>query len=42
MNITILKPGEGRSIPLGLIHMVVQEDGTQTRGTLGVKANWSF
>ncbi|HEX4204848.1 MAG TPA: cupin domain-containing protein [Ktedonobacteraceae bacterium] len=36
MSIIVLKPGEGRVIPLGPIHMVVQEDGTQTRGTLGV------
>ena len=36
MSVGILKPGEGRVIPLGPIHMVVQEDGTQTRGTLGV------
>lgn len=36
MNIVVLKPGEGRVIPLGSIGMVVQEDGTQTRATLGV------
>src|SRR5205085_2505637 len=36
MSVVILKPGEGRTIPLGLIQMVVQEDGTHTRGTLGV------
>ena len=36
MSIRVLKPGEGRIIPLGPIHMVVQEDGTQTRGALGV------
>ena len=36
MSVGILKPGEGRVIPLGPIHMVVQEDGTQTRSTLGV------
>ena len=36
MSIIVLKPGEGRIIPLGPIQMVVQEDGTQTRGTLGV------
>jgi mannose-6-phosphate isomerase-like protein (cupin superfamily) len=36
MSIIVLKPGEGRVIPLGPIHMVVQEDGAQTRGTLGV------
>jgi mannose-6-phosphate isomerase-like protein (cupin superfamily) len=36
MSITILKPGAGRIISLGPIQMVVQEDGTYTRGTLGV------
>jgi mannose-6-phosphate isomerase-like protein (cupin superfamily) len=36
MNIIVLSPGEGRTISLGPIQMVVQEDGTQTRGTLGV------
>jgi quercetin dioxygenase-like cupin family protein len=36
MGVIVLRPGEGRVIPLGAIHMVVQEDGTQTRGTLGV------
>jgi mannose-6-phosphate isomerase-like protein (cupin superfamily) len=36
MNTIILKPGEGRSISLGPIQMVVLEDGTQTRETLGV------
>ena len=36
MSIIVLKPGEGRTIPLGPIAMIVQEDGTQTRGTLGV------
>ena len=36
MSILVLKPGEGRTISLGSIQMVVQEDGTQTRGTLGV------
>jgi mannose-6-phosphate isomerase-like protein (cupin superfamily) len=36
MNTIVLKPGEGRAITLGSIQMVVQEDGTQTRGTLGV------
>ena len=36
MNILVLKPGEGRAISLGPIQMVVQEDGTQTRGTLAV------
>jgi mannose-6-phosphate isomerase-like protein (cupin superfamily) len=36
MSAVILKAGEGRTIPLGPIQMVVQEDGTHTRGTLGV------
>lgn len=36
MSILVLKPGEGRSLPLGPIQMIVQEDGTRTRGTLGV------
>src|SRR5260370_17460808 len=36
MSAVVLKPGEGRTLPLGPIHMVVQEDGTQTRGTFGL------
>jgi mannose-6-phosphate isomerase-like protein (cupin superfamily) len=36
MSVIVLKPGEGRTIPLGPIQMIVQEDGTHTRGTLGV------
>ena len=36
MSVIVLKPGEGRVISLGPIHMIVQEDGTQTRGILGV------
>jgi mannose-6-phosphate isomerase-like protein (cupin superfamily) len=36
MSAIVLKPGEGRTLPLGPIQMVVQEDGTHTRGTLGV------
>src|SRR5215472_14203151 len=36
MSVIVLKPGEGRVISLGPIQMIVQEDGTQTRGTLGV------
>jgi mannose-6-phosphate isomerase-like protein (cupin superfamily) len=36
MNVVLLKAGEGRTIPLGPIQMVVQEDGTHTRGTLGI------
>ena len=36
MSVIVLKPGEGRVISLGPIQMIVQEDGTQTRGTLGL------
>jgi hypothetical protein len=36
MSAVVLKPGEGRTIPLGPICMVVQEDGVHTRGTLGL------
>ena len=36
MSVVVLKAGEGRAITLGPIQMVVQEDGTHTRGTLGV------
>jgi mannose-6-phosphate isomerase-like protein (cupin superfamily) len=36
MSVVILKPGEGRTISLGPIQMIIQEDGTHTRGTLGV------
>jgi mannose-6-phosphate isomerase-like protein (cupin superfamily) len=36
MNVVVLKAGEGRTLPLGPIQMVVQEDGMHTRGTLGV------
>lgn len=36
MSVVVRKPGEGRRIALGPITMVVQEDGTDTRGTLGV------
>ncbi len=36
MSAVVLKPGEGRPLPLGPIQMVVQEDGTHTRGTLGL------
>jgi mannose-6-phosphate isomerase-like protein (cupin superfamily) len=36
MSVIVLRPGEGRAIALGPIQMIVQEDGTQTRGTLGV------
>lgn len=36
MNAVVLQAGEGQVLPLGPIHMVVQENGTHTRGTLGV------
>src|SRR6266446_10789252 len=36
MSAVVLKPGEGRTLPLGPIHMLVQEDGTHTRGALGL------
>lgn len=36
MSAIVLKPGEGRTLTLGPIHVVVQEDGTQTRGTFGM------
>jgi mannose-6-phosphate isomerase-like protein (cupin superfamily) len=36
MNVTLVKSGEGRVVPLGSIHMIVQEDGTNTRGTMGI------
>ncbi|QBD77372.1 cupin domain-containing protein [Ktedonosporobacter rubrisoli] len=36
VHAVILKAGEGRTIPLGPIQMLVQEDGTHTRGTLGI------
>ena len=36
MNVLVTKAGEGRALPLGPIHMFVQEDGTHTRGTLGI------
>jgi mannose-6-phosphate isomerase-like protein (cupin superfamily) len=36
MSVVVLRPGEGRRVPLGSIQMVIQEDGTQTRETLGI------
>jgi len=36
MSVIVLEAGRGRMIPLGPIRMYVQEDGTHTRGTLGV------
>jgi mannose-6-phosphate isomerase-like protein (cupin superfamily) len=36
MDALILNAGEGRVVPLGPIGMIVKEDGTRTRGTLGI------
>jgi mannose-6-phosphate isomerase-like protein (cupin superfamily) len=36
MDAIVFKPGEGRTIPLGPIQMIVREDGTHTRDTLGI------
>ena len=36
MSVVVLKAGEGRTISLGPIRMIVQEDGSHTRETLGV------
>jgi mannose-6-phosphate isomerase-like protein (cupin superfamily) len=36
MNAVVMKAGEGHELRLGDIQMVVKEDGTHTRGTLGL------
>ncbi|GCE31369.1 hypothetical protein KDA_68530 [Dictyobacter alpinus] len=36
MSVIVVKPEDGRTLSIGPIKMVVQEDGTQTRGTLGI------
>lgn len=36
MNAIVLGSSEGRVISLGPIRMIVKEDGSQTRGTLGI------
>ena len=36
MNAVILKAGEGRLLSFGNVQMVVKEDATHTRGTLGI------
>jgi mannose-6-phosphate isomerase-like protein (cupin superfamily) len=36
MNATVMKAGEGHALQLGDVHMVVKEDGTHTRGALGL------
>ena len=36
MDAIVLKAGEGRPLALGGVRMLVKEDGTHTRGTLGL------
>ncbi len=36
MDALVLNAGEGRAVPLGLDRLLVKEDGTRTRGTLGI------
>ena len=36
MDAIVLKAGEGRALSLGGVRMVVKEDGSRTRGTLGL------
>ncbi len=36
MNAVVLKAGEGHALRLGDVQMIVKEDGTHTRGTLGL------
>jgi hypothetical protein len=36
MNAVVVQPGEGHALRLGDAHMVVKEDGMDTRGTLGL------
>ena len=36
MNAVVVKAGEGHVLRLGDVHMVVKEDGTHTRGALGL------
>jgi len=36
MDAIVLKAGEGQALALGGVRMVVKEDGTRTRGTLGM------
>ena len=36
MDAVILKAGEGLALSIGDVHAVIQEDGTHTRGTLGI------
>ena len=35
MDALVLREGEGRAVPFGSERMLVKEDGTRTRGTLG-------
>ena len=41
MNAVIVKPGEGRTITIGPIRLMVLEDGTSTRGTMAI-AEFTF
>jgi hypothetical protein len=36
MNAVVVKAGEGHALRLGDVEMVVKEDGTHTRGALGL------
>jgi mannose-6-phosphate isomerase-like protein (cupin superfamily) len=36
MNAVVLKAGEGQALRLGDVQMIVKEDGTHTRGALGL------
>ena len=36
MNAEVMKTGEGHTLQFGDVQMIVKEDGTHTRGTLGV------
>ena len=36
MNAVVVKAGEGHALRLGDVQMVVKEDGTHTRGALGL------
>ena len=36
MNAVVVKTGEGHTLRLGDVHMIVKEDGTHTRGKLGL------
>ena len=36
MDALVLNASEGRAVPVGPVRMLVKEDGTRTRGTLGI------